>query len=133
MDNSPLYILPPELRTMIYEFALISSTHILVTSDSWAPATSWKAPALLQTCRQIAAEATSIYYACNTFYARDTLWNHSAVVMGIWLKSLCEAKRSCIRRVCVKRDGLSEDVADCRKVMHQMEVPMEQAEVIIES
>ncbi|KAK5121087.1 hypothetical protein LTR85_005571 [Meristemomyces frigidus] len=55
--KSKLLSLPPELRTAIYEYALVEG-EIDVTLD-------WRPPALLQACRQIRKEASGMYYDKN--------------------------------------------------------------------
>jgi hypothetical protein len=52
--------LPPELRTLIYEFALCEATRILVLSHV-------RQPAPLSTYRQIRTEALKIWYTQNHF------------------------------------------------------------------
>ncbi len=84
-SDQPLCLLlglPPELRNHIYEYLLLgveNETPIRVTDcvseGCWLPPTIlqkgskdlWQPPAILQTCQQIRAEATPVYYTTNTF------------------------------------------------------------------
>ncbi|KAK4613882.1 hypothetical protein CLAFUW4_09360 [Fulvia fulva] len=56
--------MPPELRNRIYRFALVQHSQIFVCDDGYD---GLKTPALLRVCRQIRAEARSIYYIENKF------------------------------------------------------------------
>jgi len=62
--ESPLFILPAELRLHIYEYALYNGSDgtCEVTREHGIPE-----PALLLTCKIIREEAISIFYALNTF------------------------------------------------------------------
>lgn len=68
MDKSPLASIPGELRNRIYTEVLVEDVGmgVYLTHDR-DPNSHWKAPALLQVCRQIHDEASSIYYGLNTF------------------------------------------------------------------
>lgn len=59
--NSHLLDLPAELRNTIYRFALVDYQRITLHS------TTTMEPPLLSTCHQIRNEASSIYWAENTF------------------------------------------------------------------
>lgn len=69
METSPLLDLPPELRTMIYEFTLLEEKNIEIGNAASHPPVqqTWRAPSLLQTCRQVRNEASAIYYSRNIF------------------------------------------------------------------
>ena len=57
---SRLLDLPPEIRTMIWEFALISPTHVKVTDQL-------KQPALIQLNRQIRSETRKLAFLNNNY------------------------------------------------------------------
>ena len=66
--------LPAELRTQIYELALVSREHIDLLSFA-SPRTYQRpfqttklSPAILQTCKQVYEEASDVLYGLNTFY-----------------------------------------------------------------
>ena len=61
--DSLLLNLMPELRSQIYRMTVIKPAPIDITKSRQSDG-----PALLATCRQIRAEALSIYYAENTFF-----------------------------------------------------------------
>lgn len=67
-DSSPLLKLPPELRSHVYRFALLSVRPIEVEYNIDSNVALPTPPALLQMCRQVRAEAYGIYYRKNTFY-----------------------------------------------------------------
>ncbi|KAK0301748.1 hypothetical protein LTR91_026008, partial [Friedmanniomyces endolithicus] len=62
-----LFGLPPELRILIYEYALISEKAINVDDSSNSSRCSLTA--LLETCQAIRKEASPIFYKLNTFLA----------------------------------------------------------------
>lgn len=74
MDSSPFSKLSAELRNEIYELALSFENTIFITNTSdYRLKSSTKHPtALLQTCRQIRAEATKMFYANNAFRVCDS-------------------------------------------------------------
>lgn len=53
--NSPLLTLPPELRNKIYDYALVETEPILVT-------TAFTQPPLLRICSQVRSEALPMWY-----------------------------------------------------------------------
>ena len=65
---TPLLNIPPELRNKIYRFSLVNTGDPFYTN--WVDVNHYwpEQPALLQTCRQIKQEATSIYYEENEFF-----------------------------------------------------------------
>lgn len=87
----------------IYRYALVQEGNLYVGPDRRLPAT----PALLQTCKQIRAEASSIFFAENSLVvfvrnfdirrvvrwldlspARDELYRNSEVVLKVFLDSV---------------------------------------------
>jgi len=64
-QKSQFLQLPPELRNVIYVYALIAETDVEVPASGKVAK-----PALLQACRQTMSEATPIYYGQNTFKTR---------------------------------------------------------------
>ncbi|KAK1808217.1 hypothetical protein LTR12_017422 [Friedmanniomyces endolithicus] len=62
-----LFGLPPELRILIYEYALISEKAINV--DDFSNSSHCSLTALLETCQAIRKEASPIFYKLNTFLA----------------------------------------------------------------
>ncbi|KAK0259591.1 hypothetical protein LTR35_018093, partial [Friedmanniomyces endolithicus] len=62
-----LFGLPPELRILIYEYALISEKAINV--DDSSNSSHCSLTALLETCQAIRKEASPIFYKLNTFLA----------------------------------------------------------------
>lgn len=62
-----LFGLPPELRILIYEYALISEEAINV--DTFSDSRHRSLTALLETCQVIRQEASPVFYKLNTFLA----------------------------------------------------------------
>lgn len=60
--ESPLFRLPPELRTMIYRFALVDDEEVLVTESEGIPE-----PALLSVSKIVRSEAYNVFYFENDF------------------------------------------------------------------
>lgn len=60
--ESPLFKLPPELRTMIYRFALIDDEEVVVTEAGGVPE-----PALLSVCKNVRSETYKVFYYENDF------------------------------------------------------------------
>lgn len=92
MDNSPLSNIPPELRTYIYEFCLISQPDPVIIKARGRP------PATLQTCRQIRKECEGIYYATNTFLLEETSSNFFAK----WLSVIGTENRKTLKEAIVE-------------------------------
>ncbi|RMY19831.1 hypothetical protein D0867_04446, partial [Hortaea werneckii] len=61
-QGSGLFSLSPELRNNIYEEVLVDAKNIEIPKDG-----KLIRPPLLKTCRQIAEEASTIFYGLNTF------------------------------------------------------------------
>ena len=80
--------LPAELRNRIYELVLQDSRNFNIRP--WH-SNSYKYPALLRTCQQIAGEAGSIFFQQTTFYV--------AAGDCIWLRALSPRNRSLIRKI----------------------------------
>lgn len=60
--KSPLFRLPPELRTRIYEYAFKADNSHIITASRDFPE-----PALLRTCSAVRREATGLCYAVSNF------------------------------------------------------------------
>lgn len=58
--------LPAELRNQIYHYAVVNLERILIDLSN-LDGTNTKQPALTKVCRQVRAEATTIYYLENRF------------------------------------------------------------------
>jgi len=61
--QSRLLSLPPELRNPNYRYALVGTPSVKIKNRTHVP----EPPALLQTCRQVRAEAHGIYFLKNDF------------------------------------------------------------------
>ncbi|USW51627.1 hypothetical protein Slin15195_G049460 [Septoria linicola] len=88
--------LPRELRDLIYEAALISAEVMVDASKNRGAFV----PGLLQTCKQIRAEATKLFYAKNHF--RVITPQHAMFTSMNWLKSLSTRNRKQLRTVTVR-------------------------------
>ncbi|KAK4621396.1 hypothetical protein CLAFUW4_07291 [Fulvia fulva] len=77
MENSRLGNLPAELRNLIYEFTLRSSSGVEI----------WTEPGILRTCKQIRAEAEQMFYAVNDFFGIEHEDNESHGLCCQWLKT----------------------------------------------
>lgn len=91
-QQSPLLDLPPELRNIIYEFALQWAAAIRVPGISHQAATS-----LLSTCRQIRTEASPLYYKLNRF--RTSIAAHGGSSVLVWLQILGQERCRLMRRL----------------------------------
>jgi hypothetical protein len=60
--DSPLFKLPPELRNMIYRYAIIDNRALRITKTAGIPE-----PALLSACKILKSETWKIFYLENTF------------------------------------------------------------------
>ena len=93
-ENCPLFLIPPELRNRIYDFALLSDSHLSIdgrhTALQLSPATL---PNLLQTCKRINREAAPI------FYGRVTFWYQGTPFFLKWLHVIGERSRKLLIRV----------------------------------
>ena len=102
MDHSPLNRLSGELRNIIYTMALVQSEPVKVNAftmiKSRLPRESHAA--LLQTCRQISAEASSVFYGDNTFLIPPE-WTHrlTCKLLSSWLGSLRAQTRHQLRNI----------------------------------
>ncbi|KXT03552.1 hypothetical protein AC579_149 [Pseudocercospora musae] len=95
MDNSPLSTVPPELRTYIYEFCLITQTvrPIIVNNPSQP-----SPPALLQTCRQIRKECENLYYASNSFILTLPDKSSTTHFFAEWLETIRAENRKVLMK-----------------------------------
>ncbi|RMZ09142.1 hypothetical protein D0862_03716 [Hortaea werneckii] len=93
-ENCPLFLLPPELRNRIYDFALLSEPHLSVDGHHTAlqlpPAIS---PKILHTCKRIEREAAPV------FYGRVTFWYQGTLSFLKWLHAIGERRRKLLIRV----------------------------------
>ena len=97
--SSPLLNLPAELRNTVYRLALTTDDAITINRDTFS-----QRIALLQTCRTIRDEATSIFYAESIFHLPlDGEQNAASLA---WLE-LSRRNLTHIRSL-VLRPGLSE-------------------------
>lgn len=138
MENSPLAKLPQELRNRIYENVLVSDSPIRIASISPSELPSvWKPPGLLQTCRQVAAEATAIFYGRNTFWERNSSSSlGSDLLLRKWLRKLPAEKRSFIRRLCLdvrsyRPRSVMERAQSCRYELWTDGLELDKAEVFV--
>ena len=110
--------LPPELRTRIYEIALVKSFPLHLNANNWyymdhkrhvinftlrrkkrIVNTSWLQPALTRVCRQIRMEALPIFYSRNTFLEwAGNRYLHFSDLM-IWLRCIGSENRNLIQRI----------------------------------
>lgn len=84
MEDSPLSRLPTELRNEIYHLALIEENPVLINSDTRRV---WRAPALLQTCRQLRAEASPVFLGNNAFLSARYFY-HIPVSLHSWCRMI---------------------------------------------
>ncbi|KAI7609982.1 hypothetical protein KC343_g12100 [Hortaea werneckii] len=93
-ENCPLLFLPPELRNRIYDFALLSESHLSIdgrhTALQLPPAIS---PGLLHTCKRIEREAAPI------FYGRVTFWYEGTPSFLKWLHAIGERRRKLLIKI----------------------------------
>ncbi|KAI7345032.1 hypothetical protein KC354_g14913 [Hortaea werneckii] len=93
-ESCPLFLLPPELRNRIYDFALLSKLHLSIdgrhTALQSTPAIS---PNFLHTCKRINREAAPI------FYGRVTFWYQGTPSFLKWLHAIGERRRKLLIRV----------------------------------
>lgn len=93
-QTSRLLTIPPEIRNLIYEYALCDSPKVKVNKPCKGLSTTRQPePAILRTCTQIRNEATSIYYGQTTFVAFG-VW-----VLQDWARSLGAGKAHLLRRL----------------------------------
>ncbi|KAK5735334.1 hypothetical protein LTR17_008186 [Elasticomyces elasticus] len=113
--TSPLLLLPPELRNEIYTLSLSCSQPIVV-AEYIRP----ERPSLLKVCRSISAEATQLYYACNTFnvYLAPTA---SQTVDG-WLSSLSRESYWAIQAIVFQADEMVDE-AGVASLRYRISVP----------
>ncbi|KAK3626267.1 hypothetical protein LTR56_019938 [Elasticomyces elasticus] len=117
ITNSSRFLeLPPELRIHIYEKSLIDTKPIATHSERrimLPPGPGepiWRAPALLQTCRQVRSEAFNIYYALNTFTI-DCSEREDAMLPALqWLRALDVESRRAL--TCVRFTGRCFSIGD---------------------
>ena len=81
--HSQLLSLPPEIRNIIYRYALVQNGDIIIRPPT-LPAPDQ--PSLLQVNRQIRAEARGIYYHENRFVC--TIWSFDAAAVIKWQTSI---------------------------------------------
>lgn len=93
MDYSPLSRLPAELRNYIYELVCVTDNPIIISFRYF-----WDPPMLLQTCRQLRAEAAPIYYGDNIFHAEEGQLS-TLGSLEMWLRTIGEEARRLIRTI----------------------------------
>ena len=114
----PFFELPPELRVMIYEMALVESEPIQLTTfyDDDLPVLSRSdfrnlvaGTRLLQADRQIRAEALPIFYSRNTFVTG--VFNMREMVTAFeWLQSIGMLSRTFMEYVAVHESEWTEEM-----------------------
>jgi len=75
--ESPLFNLPPELRTMIYRFALVTDEEVAITEADGIPE-----PALLSTSKIIRSETYNVFYFENDFCCDVQQFNPATLLMA---------------------------------------------------
>ncbi|KAK3724911.1 hypothetical protein LTR37_000959 [Vermiconidia calcicola] len=114
----PLLKLPPELRNRIYEFAVPSPNVVNLEpwTFCWMPRGSGTPPidqtlvaqpALSKTCRQIRAEALTIFYTSTVFLMDDYLDNRAAIEP--WLVAIGGENRARLRQVYIEHELDAEE------------------------
>lgn len=91
-QSMPLFTLPAELRTRIYEEVLTSFEPISLT-DWGSGSPIWSPPPLLHTCRKIRMEASEIYYGNNTFGLTGPQANRD------WISAIAGKQQAMLRRL----------------------------------
>lgn len=129
--------LPPELRTHIYEFALVEPSPLTLHSnmdprrDAVKLTTAcndrvinlaWLQPPLTRVCRQIRSEALPIFYFRNTFLdTAGTRYLHFSDLM-IWLRCIGPENCSMIQHIelhmCDREVGFTRDRMDPYGLVH---------------
>ncbi|KAI7089892.1 hypothetical protein KC356_g1999 [Hortaea werneckii] len=93
-ENCPLFLLPPELRNLIYDFAQLNNAHLSIDGRhkvlQLPPAIP---PGLLQTCKRIEREAAPI------FYGRVTFWYEGTPSFLKWLHAIGERRRKLLIKI----------------------------------
>ena len=95
--TSPLLLLPPEIRTMIWRHATVEAETITIPPGTHPP----HMPGLLQACRQTKQEGTQIYFKENRF-----LWiikDMDASLYLKWCRSSLDRRQS--NTVCRSKAG----------------------------
>ena len=83
--TSPLFKLPPEIRNMIYRYAIVTKARVRITKSSGIPE-----PALLSTCKILRSEACAIVYLENTF--RCEVRDHDPASLSLAYRKFKNAK-----------------------------------------
>ncbi|KAK5721887.1 hypothetical protein LTR15_006480 [Elasticomyces elasticus] len=95
-----LLILPPELRTQIWELVLITPQPLNVGQSSPTPRTILQQPALTRVNRQIREECLPIFYGQNTFLVEDSKLEDKSEVLQCWFRvNINEVARKYTRKV----------------------------------
>lgn len=136
MDDSPLSRLPAELRNRIYELALLQDDSITISLNGKR---RWRPPAHLSTCNQIRAEASSIYYAGNTFTVLGiytTLLPESDNLLGAWPRLLSPSSLRHVRRVHMDDFtypdfGVKARIERCKKYLEWAGVGSERIKIFV--
>lgn len=97
MDNSPLLRLPPELRNHIYDLVFAEGGTINIDAPHYPQ--EIQVPTLLHTCRQLRAEASSVYYSTHIFVARVSRRHGLSPALKDWLRKIGVEGRALIRAI----------------------------------
>ena len=76
--QSPLFNLSPELRNMIYRFAIVAEDNVRITKTSGIPE-----PALLSVSKTVRSEAFGIFYFENEFFAVVERYDPATVLLAM--------------------------------------------------
>lgn len=147
MDNSPLEKLPPELRVMIYEFALLKACPIEILwykqYEKDLTIRKWTAPSILQVCRQIRIEAGPVYFGANTFNCdtadceKGRAYSPHNMAIAEWLEVIDETQRNMLRVIRVDDltyapEEVKGRVQNFKEEMNRFGLNVDQAEVFVE-
>lgn len=148
MDDSPLSKLPPELRVMVYEFALLEEDTIFIYWPKGpvrynGPVHDWTMPGILQVCRQIRTEAGPVYFGGNTFncdttcHQRGKAYSPHNMLVSEWLEVMGEIQRKMLRRIRVDDltyapEEVKGRVQNFKEEMNRCELGVDQATVLVE-
>jgi len=133
--------LPAELRNVIYELAVVELEPIILTSynpHSEVSTRMWKAPGLLQTCAQIRAEASSVYYEMNTFNCGPQReFGEINEELCDWSVHIDSKQRRLVRTVQLDdswypADKIDEEVAFCKRQLEKRDTALPNVRILLE-
>lgn len=116
--------LPAELRNDIYRLAMVTDTRIELVDNSIRQ----KHTTLLQTCRQIRAEATAMFYAENRFKLTTTASNLPQI-LG-WAESLPIARAQRFKSVLLEFNMCAESERYVQTYQDRTDQPGKDEELI---